>query len=277
MRKSQATRYLTFLIAGALLAVAMAPTTQSVPGDRGSDVHATAQATPNPVRGRHNGKIVFTSDRHYKGLSIWSMNPDGSSPTRLTDDKSRTEKLPSFSPVYDGNPVWSPDGTKIAFVSNRDYLFSLYVMNADGSNSQLVTDKVLDLGEPSWSPDGRKIAFSAGVRGTIGMSKPSIDIYVLNVDGSGLAKLTQDSGANGSPTWSPDGKQIAFVSDRDDGKSKIWIMNADGSNQRILPNGQNTTSDGFLGGQPAWSPDGTKILFTGYRACGVGAAGGIYG
>ena len=276
-RKSKAPHYLTLLITAALLGVAMTRATQISPAARGSEVHATVQAASNPVRGRHNGKIVFTSDRHYKGLSIWTMNPDGSSPTRLTDDKSRTEKLPSFSPVYDGNPVWSPDGTKIAFVSNTDYLFSLYVMNADGSNAQLVTNKVLDVGEPAWSPDGRKIAFSAGVRGSIGMSKPSVDIYVINVDGSGLAKLTRDSGVNGSPTWSPDGKQIAFSSNRDvDGKAKIWVMDADGSDQRILPNSQNTTSTGFSGGQPAWSPDGTKILFIGYRACGVGAAAGIY-
>jgi Tol biopolymer transport system component len=129
---------------------------------------ATAPAALTPVRGRYNGKIVFISDRHYKGLSIWSMNPDGSSPTRLTDDKARTDRLPSFSPVYDANPVWSPDGTKIAFISNRDYLFSLYVMNADGNNARLVTDKLLEPWEPAWSPDGGKIAFSVGIRGTFG-------------------------------------------------------------------------------------------------------------
>ena len=246
----------------------MTPVTQSVPA---SDVKATS----NPVRGRHNGKIVFISDRNYKGLSIWTMNADGSNPTRLTDDKSRGKILPNFTPVYDGSPAWSPDGTKIAFVSNRNYLFSLYVMNADGSNAYLVTDKVLDVGEPAWSPDGRKIAFSGGVRIIAGIGKPSVDIYVINADGSGLEKLTPDSGANGSPTWSADGKQIAFTSDRD-GNPKIWLMNADGSNQRLLPNSQNTTSGGFVGGQPEWSPDGTKILFSSYRLCGTVAAGAIY-
>jgi len=276
-RKSQPAYFLALLITAAVLGEAVTAATQRSPAAGGRDVQATAQATPTPVLGRHNGKIVFISDRHYKGLSVWSMNPDGSSPTRLTDDKSRTKKLPDFSPVYDGSPVWSPDGTKIAFISNRNYLFSLYVMNADGSNDRLVTDKVLEIAEPAWSPDGGKIAFSAGSGVSVGFSKPSGDIYVINVDGSGLAQLTRDSGFNGSASWSPDGKQIAFVSDRDgDSKARIWVMNADGSNQRILPNSQNTTSSGFLGGQPAWSPDGKKILFTAYGACGGGAAVSIY-
>jgi Tol biopolymer transport system component len=253
VRKSRAAHYLTLLIAGTLLVLV--------------STSSTAQPTPNQSR-RHNGKIVFTSDRQYKGLSIWTMNPDGSSPTRLTDDSSRTEKLPHFSPVYDGSPVWSPDGRRIAFISNRDYLFSLYVMDADGSNARLVTSNPLEPSEPAWSPDGEKIAFSAGIKITIGMTKPSAHIYVINVDGSGLTQLTRGSGSNGTPAWSPDGKQIAFVSDRDaDGKSKIWIMNADGSNPRVLPNSQNTSGTGFHGGSPDWSPDGTKILFTAYDDC----------
>ena len=263
-RKSHAVHYLALLITGAVLSVAMTPATQSVP----------VQVTQKSLRGRHNGKIVFISDRDYKGLSVWSMNPDGSSPTRITDDKSRSERLPDFSPVYDSNPVWSPDGTKIAFISNRDYLFSLYVMNADGSNARLVTDKVMDPGEPAWSPDGGKIAFSAGRRGTVGMDKPSVDIYVVNVDGSGLVQLTRDSGLNSSAAWSPDGKQIAFTSNRDS-KSKIWVMNPDGSNQRLFPNPENTGT-GVYGAQPAWSPDGSKILFTRSRTCRAGIAAAIY-
>jgi Tol biopolymer transport system component len=265
-RKNQAARYLTLMITGAALGVAIKPATQRVRAANASHADVTVQATATPVRGRYNGKIVFVSDRHNVALSVWSMNPDGSSPTRLTDDTSRTERLPSFTHVYDSGPAWSPDGTKIAFISNRNRYFALYTMNADGSNVQLVTDKVLEPGGPAWSPDGGGIAFSAGIGITIEPNKPFGDIYLINVDGSGLTKLTRDSGVNGSPTWSPDGKEIAFASNRDpDGRSRIWVMNADGSNQRRLGDIQNTSNPNFYGGQPSWSPDGTKILFNGYR------------
>lgn len=261
-RNTKAAYALTLLLTSVLLGVV-------------SVVEVTAQATPTPARGKHNGKIVFISDRHYNGLSVWTMNADGSSPARLTDDKSRGEKLPDFVPVYDGHPVWSPDGTKIAFISNRDYLFAVWVMNADGSNARLVTDKVIDAGDPAWSPDGSKIAFSGGPRGSVMMTTPSVNIYVVNVDGSGLTQLTENSGMNGNPAWSPDGKQIAFNRTRGSvAQTKIWIMNADGTDQRILPNPQDST--GFAGGQPRWSPDGTKILFVGQRLCRNVPTSGIY-
>ena len=246
-RKTSAAHYLALLVTLAALIASITPPAQSVSAR---------------LRGKHNGKIVFISDRNYKGLSVWTMNPDGSSPTRLTDDKNREEKLPDFSPVYDASPAWSPDGSKIAFISNRNYHFSLYVMNADGSNSRLLTDKVVEAGAPAWSPDGQKIAFNAGFSGSFGVMKPDTGIYVINVDGSGLTKITGDAG---SPSWSPDSKQIVFISTRDsEGKPRIWVMNADGSNPKKLPNNQN--DNGFEGGEPAWSPDGNRILFTAYGA-----------
>lgn len=219
------------------------------------------------VRGKFNGKLVFASDRHNSALSIWSMNPDGSSPTRLTDGKSRTETLPIFVHVYDSDPAWSPDGTKIAFFSNRNSKTALYTMSTDGSNVQFVTDQVLSPSTPAWSPDGTKIAFSGGVPFAVEPNEPFTDIYLVKVDGSGLTKLTSDSGLNGNPTWSPDGRQIAFDGNREpDRRSKIWVMNADGSNQRKLTDIHDTSNPTFYGDRtPSWSPDGAKILFTGNR------------
>lgn len=217
---------------------------------------------------KFNGKLVFSSDRHNgRGLSIWTMNADGSSPTRLTDERSRTDRLPSFVPVNDLGPACSTDGTKIAFVSNRDYLFAVYIMNADGSSVHLVTDKVQDPASLSWSPDGTKIAFSGGKRVVPGIERPSVQIYTVNFDGSQLTKLTTEGSNNDAPSWSPDGKQIAFNSNRDtDGRTKIWLMNADGSNQHKLTDIHGTNNPIFYGDAgPVWSPDGTKILFGGYR------------
>lgn len=215
------------------------------------------------IKGRYNGKIVFSSDRHGSGLSIWTMNPDGSNPTRLTDEKSRTD-LPSFIHIYDDRPAWSPDATKIAFVSNRDNAGFIYTINADGTNLQRLTDR--DFGGPTWSPDGKKIALVVS-RFPWGLDKPSSDIYVINSDGTGLTKLISDSGENLGFTWSPDGKQLAFASTRDpDGRSRIWVMNSDGSNQRRLTDIHDTNNPVFYyDATPSWSPDGTKILFTGAR------------
>jgi len=264
-----ARRYLTILISSAVLSVAMKSVAERVPGFSASP-GATMQVTATQKRGKYNGKIVFVSNRHNEALSIWTMNPDGGSLTRLTDEKSRTEWLPSFVQVYDVGPVWSPDGARIAFVSNRDSDFAVYIMSADGKSVNLVTDKVLNPASVAWSPSGNKIALSGGVRVVPGIEKPSVHVYVVNIDGSQLSKLTSDGdygNNNDSPTWSPDGKQIAFSSNRDpDGKYKIWVMNADGSNQRRLTDIHGTSNPLFYGDSgPAWSPDGSKILFGGYR------------
>lgn len=229
---------------------------------------------PNPARGKFNGKLVFYSNRNNaRGFSIWTMNADGSSPTRLTDDSSRTARSPGFVRVYDTNPVWSPDGSKIAFVSNRDSLFAIYIMNADGSNAHLVTSSVQDPGALAWSPAGDKIAFSAGTRAVVGLAKPSVQIYTVKIDGSELTRLTSEGEINESPSWSPDGKQIVFEGKRDpDRQMKIWVMNADGSNQKMLTG---NTGSAVFGGGPLWSPDGNKILFSGFssfngtRNCGL--------
>ena len=155
-------------------------------------------------------------------------------------------------PIF--TPIPSPTG-RIAFCSGPDY--GLYVMNADGTNPQKLTNHACC---PTWSPDGRSIAFSSN------------GLYIMNDDGTNPRRLT-DEGLH--PTWSPDGGFIAFTSSRD-GNGEIYVMNADGTNPRRLTNNPADDWD------PAWSPNGRFIAFVSNRDepdlgnCGVSCNEEIY-
>lgn len=202
-----------------------------------------AKASADPPN--DNSLIVFSTDRDgpdpvgdFGNAEIYVMNPDGSGQRRLTNEKAA-----------DNTPVLSPDGRKIAFVSQRGGGRDVFVMNVDGTKQNRLTDfwKLgLGAGNPSWSPDGKRIVFRSGVK--------RVDVYVINADGSGLKKLTDDPRGVAMPAWSPDGQKIAFSSLRD-GELEIYVMNADGSNQIRLT--FNTSKDN----RPAWSPDGRRIAF----------------
>lgn len=165
-------------------------------------------------------RIIFAS----RGNGLWVMNPDGSDPRAIT-----------FKDDID--PTWSPDGSKIAFASNRSGQRQLYVANANGKQVEQVTDLNNMGGRSTWSPDGTKLAFYRGPEG-------DHDIYVIDVDGSGLQRLT-NGGDNLGPSWSPDGEWIAFTSFRD-GNNEIYIVRPDGSRETRLTN--NFISDW----QPRW-------------------------
>jgi TolB protein len=147
------------------------------------------------------------------------------------------------------NPVWSPDGRRIAFVSLRDGK-ALYVMNADGSGLRIVA-RVEGLATPAWSPDGRRIAFHGRRDGVSGAA-----LYVVNADGSGQRTLARWGSA---PAWSPDGRRLAFFQ-----SSKLYLVNADGSGHRVLTRMPKAGRSRSL----AWSPDGRKLAFLFERDCG---------
>ena len=188
--------------------------------------------------------IVFASDRDVVGEAsyddIYLMNADGTGLHRLTTN-----------PRADRDPALSPDGSKIAFISDRDSPYGdLYTMNVDGSEVRRLTTSVAGpyqyTGQPEWSRDARRIAFRAGG-----------DIFVIGADGSNLTRLTSDQADDRSPTWSPDGRWIAFSSDRDRNYG-IHIMPSEGEqagHERI-------TTDLGWETRPAWSPDGARIAFT---------------
>jgi TolB protein len=145
----------------------------------------------------------------------------------------------------DEDPAWSPDGSKIAFTTDRDGNKEIYVASVDGSNPVRLTSNSAADYEPTWSPNGARIAFVSTRAG-------SPDIFTMSVDGSNVTRLTITPGVEADPAWSADGR-IAFASDRD-GPANIYVMNADGSGVTRL------TSTG--GDHPAWSPDGTKLAYS---------------
>jgi Tol biopolymer transport system component len=203
------------------------------------------QGPASPSIGTSAGRdILFCSSRDTNGGTdeIYAMHADGSDVRRLT----------TVVAAEDWMPVLSPDGTKIAFGSDRPLRErqAIYVMNVDGSGQVQLTHNEFNSYRPTWSPDGQKIAFGGD---------DTSDLYVIQADGSGQVRLTT-SGKDGHPAWSPDGQRIAFQRFVTALNTDIYLMNADGSRQTQL------THDAEPNEYVTWSPDGTQLAFDSLRA-----------
>ncbi len=161
-------------------------------------------------------------------------------------ERSNLAQLTKLTPdtTSASDPAFSPDASRIAFVSLRDGNAEIYVMNADGTGATRVTNDPQPDGRPAFTPDGQALVFHSAR--TAGKQQ----IWTVNLDGTGLTQLTRDS-VNSSPTVSPDGQTVAYVSTRNkDGD--IWLMARDGSNQR-----QFTRSPQQRESEPRFLRDGT--------------------
>ncbi len=179
-------------------------------------------------------KIAFISERNEGVYQIYVMDADGTNQIRLTD-----------GPREKREPDWSPDGSKIAFTV-YEALAHIDVMDADGANRRRFEDEASD---PSWSPDGQQMAF-------VSWRENNSGIYVIGADGQGLERVAHGDGH--SPSFSPDGRRIAFY-ESDIGIRHIYVMDTDGNNRKRLTRNQRHHS------HPTWSPDGRTMAYMVYK------------
>ena len=216
-----------------------------------------------PVEGGGAEWLVATgSEAHYPAFSrdgsrlAWRQNTSDEDIFRLAL-KSGSENAPPLSSLIistalEISPRYSPDGRRIAFVSNRSGSDEIWVCDSDGENPIRLTSFYGPLaGSPSWSPDGKRIVFDCRPEG-------NADIYVVSPEGGQPRRLTTDPAEDIVPSWSRDGRWIYFTSNRNadggSGRLQIWKMPADGGEAVQL-----TRQGGF---EPMESPDGRWLYFT---------------
>ena len=167
-----------------------------------------------------------------------STSPTKSSAPAVTQPSAPSAAVVPCSPRVCARIVYAYSATQNSFTN-------LYSMNPDGSNKKLLGKGA----RPAWSTDHLKIAYVSLAN--------AYDIFTMNPDGSGVVQLTSSPSEDVDPSWSPDGKHIAFSSTRSGGTYDIWIMEANGANPIRF-----TMTDDAHESAPAWSPDGTRIAFT---------------
>ena len=218
-------------------------------------VTSTPVPTPTPTRplvvAQSLPAIVYmardvTGNTPQATWQLFLMNADGSNRQQHTE-----------SNADDITPVWSPDGQRIAFVSQRDGNRDIYLINASGTGLMNLTQHPSEDWTPAWSPDGGQIAFSSNRQG-------NWEIFIMNADGTDLRQITNDGNGNLSPVWSPDGQTMAFASKRD-GNWEIYTMPTPDSQGQLTGEGIRLTFSEGNDLSPIFSPQGDRIAFESNR------------
>jgi Tol biopolymer transport system component len=235
-----------------------------LPGDSTIVYSSTHKADPNcppvPKKEDHGGKYIWPI---YKGFDIFVADLKGNQLKQLTDTEG-----------YDAEPTVSPKGDLIVFTSIRSGDLELYTMNIDGSNVKQVTNELGYDGGAFFSPDGTKLIFRSSRPKTDaeikeykdllaqGLVMPTnMELYICNVDGSDLRKITDLGSANWAPFFHPSGKKIIFSSNH---KNKtvpfnLYMINVDGTGLEQI------TYDPIFDSFPMFSHDGKRLIFSSNR------------
>jgi Tol biopolymer transport system component len=200
-----------------------------------------------------NGRIAFASNRTSgEGVNnpegdfeIFTMNSAGTELVQLTQNAA-----------FDFDPEWSPDGQRIAFESDRDLFSDIFVMDSDGSGQTNVTNNRAFDRSATFAPSGERIIFDSNLSAGVDNPTGDTEIFSVNLDGTDLAQLTNNTARDFHPDFAPDGRKFAFVSDRTFAPG-IYTMSADGSKQK-----KSNRGSGVAFASPGWSPDGSRITFT---------------
>ena len=193
----------------------------------------------NPTWSPDGKRIAFVSIRNENKPQIWVIGLDAKDAVRITDGTN------------DDYPDWTFNGDRIVYQSHHSYggtpQFELRVVNSDGSNNTLLmeTNSI----HPCWSPGGTRVIFSYS------RDFETNQIYSIDFNGNNLTQLTFDDEYKRYPSFSSNGKKIAYT-----GKQHIWVMDSDGMNQKKL-----TKRNTFIDEHPTWSPDSEKIAFHAMR------------
>ena len=235
-----------------------------LPGDSTilyASTHLGSDSCPPKPEKREDGKYIWPV---YADYDIFIANLNGEIISRLTD-----------SPGYDAEATVSPTGDKIVFTSTRSGDLELFTMNIDGSDIKQITDVLGYDGGAFFSPDGKKLIFRASRPETDeeiedykqllseGLVEPvAMELFICNVDGSGLRQITHLGGANWAPFFHPSGQKVIFSSNHANEKGfpfNLFLINIDGSDLEQI------TWDGVFDAFPVFSPDGSKLIFSSNR------------
>jgi TolB protein len=179
----------------------------------------------SPFVSRDGRRLLYSAGK-WPAMQLTLAALDGSSQRTLTD-----ESAAAF------NGVWSPDERWIAYArADSARQLQIWVMNADGSGARQLTHFAAEDGSPqwpSWSPDGRRLAVQAGKYNRQDPKQNTAHIWVIDVASGAPSKLAPHDSPylDETPSWFPDGRRIAFQSDRS-GRMELWVMNADGTGAR---------------------------------------------